>query len=46
MAHNLPEADQLSIFQVIETEILSLHDDNIARFKIRPSEFESWKALQ
>lgn len=43
---NLPEADQAELFKVIETEILSLHDGNIARFKIRPSEFQAWKARQ
>jgi Fic family protein len=45
-AQGLPEADATQLFQVIETEILSLHDGNIARFKIRPSEFQEWKSLQ
>lgn len=39
-----PDSNQL--FQIIETEILSLHDGNIARFKIRPSEFQEWGNLQ
>ena len=34
------------LFIQIETEIMSLHDGNIARFKIRPSEFEEWKKYQ
>lgn len=34
------------LLQILETEIMSLHDGNIARFKIRPSEFEKWKKLQ
>jgi len=42
----LPEADASELFKVIETEIMSLHDGNIARFKIRPSEFQTWKNLQ
>lgn len=35
------EADKL--LQIIETEITSLHEGNIARFKIRPSEYNTWK---
>ncbi|OFZ82054.1 MAG: hypothetical protein A2583_15840 [Bdellovibrionales bacterium RIFOXYD1_FULL_53_11] len=38
------EYDEL--FQTIETEISSLHDGNIARFRIRPNEFRAWKELQ
>ncbi len=45
-AQGLPQADATQLFQAIETEILSLHDGNIARFKIRPSEFQEWKSLQ
>lgn len=39
----LTESESTQLFQTIETEIMSLHDDNIARFKIRPSEFQRWK---
>jgi Fic family protein len=42
----LPEADAAELFKLIETEIVSLHDGNIARFQIRPSEFQEWKSLQ
>lgn len=42
----LPEADTAELFKLIEIEILSLHDGNIARFKIRPSEFQQWKDIQ
>jgi len=45
-AKKLPEADSAELFKLIETEIVSLHDGNIARFKIRPSEFQEWKNLQ
>lgn len=45
-AQNLPETEQSELFKVIETEILSLHDGNIARFKIRPSEYQKWKEVQ
>lgn len=39
----LNQEDAAQLFQTIETEIISLHEDNIARFKIRPSEFQRWK---
>ena len=45
-AKNLPAADAAELFKVIETEIMSLHDGNIARFRIRPSEFEEWQRVQ
>ena len=42
----LPVHDSDQLFHIIETEIMSLHDGNIARFKIKPSEFEAWTAVQ
>ncbi|CAN5437331.1 hypothetical protein BH10PSE19_BH10PSE19_03980 [soil metagenome] len=45
-ALRLAETDATQLLQTIETEIISLHDGNIARFKIRPSEFEEWKNVQ
>ena len=29
--------------EVVETELISLHDGNIARYRLRPSEYETWK---
>ena len=40
------EADREEVFNLIEQEIVSLHDGNVARFKVRPSEFQAWKDLQ
>jgi Fic family protein len=45
-ANDIPEADGRDVFNLIETEIVSLHDGNFARFRVRPSEFQAWKALQ
>jgi Fic family protein len=45
-AKNFPEDVTSELFKSIETEIISLHDGNIARFKIRPLEFREWKDLQ
>jgi len=45
-ANNISEADRGAVFNLIETEIVSLHDGNAARFRVRPSEFQDWKVLQ
>ena len=42
----IAEADRQEIFSLIEHEIMSLHDGNVARFKVRPSEFQTWTKLQ
>ncbi len=42
----LPEAEADPLFHLLETEIMNLHEGNIARFKIRPSEYQAWKHLQ
>ncbi|MGH9948052.1 MAG: Fic family protein [Pyrinomonadaceae bacterium] len=42
----IAEADREEVFSLIEHEIVSLHDGNVARFKVRPSEFQAWKKLQ
>jgi Fic family protein/predicted transcriptional regulator len=41
----LDQAEAAELFHLIELEILALHDGNIARFKIRPSEYLTWKKL-
>ncbi len=40
------EADRSALFNLVETEFLNLHEGNIARFKVLPSEFQTWKKLQ
>jgi Fic family protein len=42
----LPENISNELFKIIEIEVSSLHDGNIARFKVRPSQFQAWKVLQ
>jgi Fic family protein len=44
-ARQVPEADRARFVEVVETELLSLHEGNIARYRIRPSEFASWQAV-
>jgi Fic/DOC family protein len=42
-AMQLPTADRAKFLEVVETELLKLHAGNIARYRIRPSEFEVWQ---
>jgi Fic family protein len=39
----LPEKDRTKFIEAVETELLSLHDGNFARYHIRPSEFKKWQ---
>ncbi len=36
------EADRPKLIEVVETELEGLHEGNIARYRLRPSEFELW----
>lgn len=45
-AQNIPDEDRDALLNLIETEIISLHDGNVARYRVRPSEFQEWKDLQ
>lgn len=38
----LPAADQARFKEVAATELLTLHEGNIARYRLRPSEYEDW----
>ena len=39
----VPVADQPRFIEVVETELLSLHEGNIARYRLRPLEFHDWQ---
>jgi len=39
---DVPAADQARFIEVIETELMSLHKGNIARFRVKPSEYDVW----
>jgi Fic family protein len=45
-AKNFPESIRSEVINLIETEITSLHEGSVARFKVRPSEYQAWKELQ
>ena len=39
----LPEQDRSRFTEVVETELLGLHEGNFVRYQIRPSGFSAWK---
>ena len=39
----LPADDRDRFIEIIETELSSLHEGNIARYNLRPAEFKNWK---
>lgn len=39
----VPAQDRLHFIEVVEIELRSLHEGNIARFRLRPSEYEKWR---
>jgi hypothetical protein len=42
-AEQVPPEDQARFLEVAETEIMSLHEGNIARYRLRPVEYEAWR---
>ena len=40
---NVPEEDRLQFAEVAEKELASLHEGNIARYRLRPSEYKEWR---
>lgn len=42
-AEQVPSADQTRFIEVAETEMMSLHEGNIARYRLRPAEFRAWR---
>lgn len=45
-AKDIPEADRTQFIETIEIELRSLHEGNIARYRLRPGEFAKWKNEQ
>jgi len=43
---DVPESVRSEFINLIETEIMSLHEGSVARFKVRPGEYQVWKDLQ
>lgn len=39
---NVTEADRDRFAEIVETELMALHEGNIARYHLRPSEYHAW----
>jgi len=39
----VPQEQQARFIEVVETEVMSLHEGNIARYRLRPSEYRLWE---
>lgn len=44
-ARQIDEEDRARFIEAAETDVLSLHEGNFARYQIRPSEFAAWRAV-
>lgn len=44
-ARQLPDTDRARFIEVVETELLSLHEGNFARYRILPSKFAAWEQV-
>ena len=42
-AEEVPPPDQSRLVEVAETELMSLHEGNIARYRLRPAEYQAWR---
>jgi len=41
---DVEKGDQARFIEVAEIEVMSLHEGNIARYRIRPPQFQTWRA--
>lgn len=41
--NGVPDNDQMKFVEVVETELMNIHQGNISRYGLRPSEFEIWQ---
>ena len=42
-AENVSQESRARFVEVAETELMSLHDGNFARYRLRPSEYQAWR---
>jgi hypothetical protein len=41
----IPQSEREKFRDMAETELVSLHEGNFARYQIRPIEFEAWQQV-
>jgi hypothetical protein len=39
-----PEEDRARLVELVETEVMSLHEGNFARYHVTPSKYQAWRA--
>ena len=39
----IPTEDQARLSELVEIELMNLHEGNIARYRLRPSEYQTWR---
>ncbi len=39
----VPQEERARFIEVVETEVMSLHEGNIVRYRLRPSQYQLWK---
>lgn len=42
---NAPQEDRARFIEVVETELMGLHEGNIARYRLRPAEYQAWRRV-
>jgi hypothetical protein len=42
---SVPLADQLKFIEVVETELMNLHEGNISRYGLRLADYEKWHRI-
>jgi hypothetical protein len=42
-AEHVPPEDKARFVEIVETEIMSLHEGNIARYRLRPADYHAWR---
>ncbi len=41
---DVTQEDQARFVEVVETEVMNLHEGNIARYRVRPAQFQIWRS--
>jgi Fic family protein len=42
-SEKVPQGDRAKFIEAVDMELLDLHEGNISRYRIKPSDFEKWK---
>ena len=42
-SENVPQEDQARFIEVVETAVMNLHEGNIARYRLRPPQYQKWR---